>query len=104
MNTILIGFSRKVGSFKSDKTGEDVNYSNRTLRFITDSGTSSDNFGYEQYTAEKMKLNTLAQILKVPENDEAVDKALKALINRPVNTQFAPVGGQISLVWFSEAK
>ena len=41
MSTILIGFTRKVGTFTSDKTGEVVAYSNRDLRFITDSNPDS---------------------------------------------------------------
>lgn len=104
MKTILIGFSRSVGTFTSRQTGEEVSYSNRTLRFITNSGENKDNIGFEQFSAEKMKLSVLAQILKVQETDEAVDKALNELINRPVNTQFAPVGGALSLVWFAAEK
>lgn len=104
MKTILIGFTRKVGSFTSEKTGEVIEYSNRDLRFITDSGANADNIGFKPFTAEKMRLSDLAQILKVPENDEAVDNALKNLVNKPVNTQFAPKNDKMELVWFAAEK
>lgn len=103
MKTILIGFTRRIGSFTSDKTGELIEYSHRDLRFITDSGANSDNIGFAQFTAEKMKLGQLASILKVKEDDVSVDNALNALLSKNVNLQFAPVGDQMKLVWFSKA-
>ena len=51
-----------------------------------------------------MKLSQLASILKVPETDEAVDKALTALCNKAVNVNFAPVGDKLSVVWFAAAE
>ena len=102
MKTIFIGFTRKVGSFTNEKTGELVEYSNRELRFITDSSPNSDVIGFSSFVAPKMKLEQLAQILKVKKNDEEVDNALKALISQEVNTQFAPVGDTMSLVWFNK--
>lgn len=103
MKTIFIGFTRRVGTFTSEKTGEVISYSNRDLRFITDSGATSDNIGFSQFTAEKMKLSQLAQILKVNEDDKAVDTALNDLLSKNVNLQFAPVGDQMKLVWFSKS-
>lgn len=112
MKTFLIGFSRSIGSFTSEKTGELIEYSNRDLRFITDSGANQDNIGFAQFTADKMKVGQLAQILKInnfdrmdkASQDNAVDEGLKKLINREVNVQFAPVGDKIKLVWFSAAE
>ena len=101
MKTILIGYEIRKGTFKSKDTGEDVAYSNRNLRFITDIGANETDIGFSQFIAEKMKLSQLAQILKVPENDEAVNKALSALLSKEVNTQFAPVAGTMKLVWFA---
>ena len=101
MKTMLIGFTRKVGEFTNEKTGELIQYSNRDLRFITDAGTSKNNVGFTQFTADKMKLSQLADILKVAENDDAVDKVLSSLISKEVNVQFAPVGDQMKLIWFS---
>lgn len=102
MKTVFIGFTRKVGSFTNRDTGELVEYNNRELRFITDSAPNSDVVGFSSFSVPKMKLEQIAQILKVQKNDEAVDNALKALISQEVNTQFAPVGDSMSLVWFSK--
>lgn len=104
MKTIFIGYTRKVGSFTNEKTGELINYSNRDLRFITEGGANNDVVGFSQFVAPKMKREQLSQILKVQDNDNAVDSALNALLNREVNTQFAPVGDTMSLVWFSAAQ
>ena len=104
MSTILIGFTRKVGTFTSDKTGEVVAYSNRDLRFITDTNPDKDVVGFSQFIEPKMKLSQLASILKVPETDEAVDKTLTALCNKAVNVNFAPVGDKLSVVWFAAAE
>lgn len=102
MKTVFIGFTRKVGQFSNRDTGELVEYSNRELRFITDSTPNGDVVGFSSFSVPKMKLEQLAHILKVQKNDEAVDNALKALISQEVNTQFAPVGDSMSLVWFSK--
>ena len=102
MKTLFIGFTRNVGTFPDKQTGELIAYSNRTLRFITDSGANSDNVGFAPYEAEKMKLAQLAKILGVAENDNSVDTALNALISKEVNTQFAPVNGTMKLIWFNK--
>ena len=104
MKTLFIGYTRKVGSFTNEKTGELVEYSNRDLRFITDANPNTDVRGFSQFVEPKMKLAQLAQILKVPETDEAVDKALTALLNREVNLNYAPLGDKLSVVWFAPAE
>lgn len=105
VSTLLIGYQRNVGQFPSKDTGELIDYSNRVLRFITNSGATTaqkgkENIGYSQF-AEKMKLADLASILGVAEDDKAVDNALNALLQQEVITSFAPVGDKMSLVYFA---
>lgn len=105
VNTILIGYQRNVGQFTDKGTGELVDYSNRIVRFITNSGASSsqkgkENIGYSQFS-EKMKLAELASILGVPESNEAVDNALNDLLQKEVITSFAPVNNVMTLVYFA---
>lgn len=100
MKTVFIGYEKRVGSFPSKETGEIISYSNRFLRFITDSGASKSDIGFKSFTTDRLKLGELAEILGVPENDEAVDKALAALLNKPVRTSFAPKDDKMVLVWF----
>lgn len=102
MKVIFIGFTQSIGTFKDKNTGESVQYSNRSLRFITDSGAVGDNVGFTQFTADKMKLAQLAEILKVPKTDEDVNFALTSLLSKEVNCQFAPVNNEMKLTWFSK--
>ena len=104
MKYIFIGFTQSVGTFTDKQTGEVVPYSNRNLRFITDSGANGDNFGFAQFTAEKMKLAQLSDILKVPKTDEAVNNALLGLLSKDVTCTFAPVGDSLKLVWFAKTE
>ena len=104
MKTLFIGFTRNVGTFPDKQTGELIPYSNRNLRFITDSGSGGDNVGFTQFNADKMKLGQLAKILGVRETDNDVDNALSALLSKAVNTQFAPVNNEMKLIWFSPAE
>ena len=96
VTTLLIGYSRNVGQFPSKDTGELIDYSNRIIRFITNSGQNSstpgqEHIGYSQF-AEKMKRTELAGILGVADTEEAVDNALNNLLQKEVITSFAPVG------------
>lgn len=103
-NTILVGFIRSVGDFTDKKTGEKIFYSNRTLHFISDDGSDVDNIGFSPFDVEKIKLKQLSSILNRPEDDTAVDVALKSLINKHVNLHWAPRNGELVLVGLSEAK
>lgn len=98
MKTVLIGFKINSGVFTADD-GKQVNYSNREVRFITDSGQDSLNVGFQAFT-EKFKLSELASILHVQEDDRLVNDALNACVNKPVWVQFAPVGDKIRVVNF----
>ena len=102
MKIIFIGYTQSIGTFPDKNTGELIPYSNRSLRFITDSGAGGDNIGFTQFTADKMKLAQLSEILKVPKTDEAVNSALTALLSKEVNCQFAPVNNEMKLTWFSK--
>ena len=104
MKYILIGFSQNVGTFTDKVTGELVSYSNRSLRFITDSGAGGNEFGFSQFTADKLKLAQLADILKVQKTDEAVNNALLGLLSKDVNVQFAPINNELKLVWFGKSE
>lgn len=105
ITTLFIGYKRNVGQFTSKDTGEVVDYSKRTVRFITNSGQSSANkgkedIGYSQFK-EDIKRAELAGILGVADTDDAVDNALNNLLQKEVITSFAPVGDKMSLVYFA---
>ncbi len=98
MKTVLIGFTINVGSFKGED-GQPIEYSNRELTFITDSGEDQKNIGFKPYN-EKFKLADLARILKVQPNDDIVNDALKVMVNKAVWVQFAPVANTLKVVNF----
>lgn len=100
VTTLFIGYERKVGTFIDKTTGENVAYSNRILRFITNSGANATKVGYAEFS-EKMKRGELSGILGCGDNEEAVDTALNNLLQKEVITSFAPVGGNMCLVYFA---
>ena len=104
MITKLIGFEISKGSFTNEKTGEVIDYSNRTLLCITDVGEDSKHVGFAPFEEKKIKMSNLASWLHVQENDSAVDNALKALIGKPVEFARAPRNGELVVVGFSAAK
>ncbi|MCR5599129.1 MAG: hypothetical protein K6G33_00080 [Ruminococcus sp.] len=112
MRTIFIGFESNHGTFKSKDTGEDVYYSNRNLRFITDTAAKDNIKGFSYFEEKKMKAQQIIDILHIPvtptmtndDVDKLIDNSLSALINKEVTTQFAPIGSEWKLTWFSEVK
>lgn len=111
MRTIFIGFFDNHGTFTDKKTNEEVYYSNRDLRFITDTVANSNTHGFSHFEEKKFKATELVSILKINVTptmtneavDNAINAALDSLINKEVITQFAPVGDTWKLVWFSAA-
>lgn len=90
MKTLLIGFEIKKGEFTSEKTGEVITYNNRVLRFITDTGSNGkDNFGYAAFN-EKFKLNELAEMLGVAENETSVDSVLQNGLQKEWDVLYSP--------------
>lgn len=101
--TILIGFERSIGSFPNKTTGEIVEYSNRNIKLITDAGADDMHIGYD-FFEEKIKMSDLSRYLNVRDDDNSVDNALKALINKPVEVSYAPRKGELAVVGFRAVK
>lgn len=97
----LIGYLISCGTFTT-KSGEEIDYSNRVLRLITDSGANSENIGAAGYEV-KIKASVIAQCLKCAENDNAVNQALNSLINKEVRFEYAPVNGVLAVCGFYPA-
>lgn len=100
---ILIGFERSVGSFTNKTSGEVVEYSNRNLKLITDTGADASHIGFD-FFEEKVKMADLSRYLNVREDDTSVDNALKALIHKPVELSYAPRKGELAVVGFRAVK
>lgn len=112
MITKLIGFEVSKGSFTNEKTGELVEYSNRNLNLITDSGEDESHVGYSFYSEKKIKMKNLAKWLNIvtpkelPKEYESeneyldihVNKALKNLIGKVVSIDRAPRNGELEVV------
>ena len=104
---LFIGYTQNIGKFTDEKTGEVIEYSNRILRFITNSGANSNvegkaEVGFAQFK-EKMKASDLAQILNVPCKDSEIDKALNGILQKEVIPSFAPSGtsDKLTLCYFT---
>ena len=103
MKTIIVGFKISKGVFTPENGKDPINYSNREVVFMTDSGADSENIGFKPFT-EKFKLAELAKILCVQESDDLVNDALKQLLNKPVTLDFAPVANSLRVVNFTPEK
>lgn len=101
--TILIGFEVSSGNFANKSTGELVEYSNRLVKFITDTGADSTHVGFD-FFEQKIKMSDLARFLSVKVDDYIVDNALKALIHKPVELSYAPRKGELTVVGFKVVK
>ena len=103
MKTILIGYSINEGTMKDKKTGDDIRYNSRVIRFISDMGANDKNIGFEPFEA-KFKMDDLARILCVNPDSQSVNEALNRCINKAVVCTYAPVYGVLSVVGFSLEK
>lgn len=101
--TILIGFEIKVGSFTDKNSGERIEFSNRIICCITDTGADETHVGFAPFE-EKIKRTDLARYLNITDNDTNVDNYLKTLINKPVEFQYAPRNGVLAVVGFKALK
>lgn len=97
MKTVLMGYKISIGTM--EKNGEKVPYNSRTVRFETDMGANDENIGFSPFEA-KFKLEDLAKILGVNPNNNDVNDALTACINKAVVCQFAPVYGEMKCIGF----
>lgn len=95
--TILIGYEIRTGSFTNEKTGELVEYNNRKLRFITDSGATKDNIGFEAFTVQ-FKMKDLAACFRVGESDKLVDDVLNQSLHKEYELSYAPKNGEMTCV------
>ena len=103
MKTLLIGYEIKKGSFTSEKTGEVIDYNNRILRFITDSGSTKENVGYAPFS-EKFKMTDLAKCFGVPETDVSVDAVLQNGLQHEWELAYRPVGDKMACVYVKQKK
>lgn len=101
--TILIGFEVSSGNFTNKTTGELVEYSNRIIKFITDTGADATHVGFD-FFEEKIKMSDVALYLGIKADELTVDTALHSLINKPVELSYAPRKGELSVVGFKAVK
>lgn len=96
--TKFIGYEISKGNFTDKTSGEVVDYSNRTLTFITDTGADEKHIGFAPFQYKKIRMINLASLLGVQEVDNAVDNALNSMIGKPVILDLAPRNGELALV------
>jgi predicted metal-dependent TIM-barrel fold hydrolase len=101
--TVLIGFEIKNGKFTNEKTGELVEYNNRVLRFITDSGQTSDNIGFAQFEV-KLKMEDVARSFGIGLNDQYVNETLSKNLHKEFEVLWAPKNGTMTAVGFRLVK
>lgn len=95
--TVLIGYEIKTGKFPNEKTGELINYNNRILRFITDTGATSDNIGFSPFEV-KLKMEDIAKSLGIGQNDNYVNDTLNKYLNKEFDVIYAPRNGSMVCV------
>ncbi len=97
----IVGFNSMHGQLKSDTTGEVINWSNRTLRCITDDDLKDGDFGYA-VIEQKLKKSEVCASLKLDKNstDKAVDDALCKLFNSKIEFTAGRVGKEIKINGF----
>lgn len=78
----LVGFNYKSGDFASERTGENIHWSNRYLRIITDENLESGDYGFK-IIEQKLSKKQVCASLGLSENasDNAVNEALLKLLN-----------------------
>ncbi len=103
-STKFIGYEISKGDFTNEKTGEVIEYSNRNLTFITDTGADEKHVGFAPFQHKKVKMVQLASWLNVKDDDKAVDNALNSMIGKPVTLDLAPRNGELALVGIRLAK
>lgn len=97
--TVLIGFEIRSGSFPNEKTGELVPFNNRVLRFITDSGVTSENIGFSQFEV-KLKMEDVAKCFGIGKNDQYVNETLAKNLHKEFEVLWAPKNGSMTCVGF----
>lgn len=97
--TVLIGYEIKTGKFPNEKTGELIPYNNRVLRFITDSGVTSENIGFSQFEV-KLKMEDVARSFGIGINDQFVNETLSKNLHKEFEIHWAPKNGSMTCVGF----
>ncbi len=97
----LVGFNSMSGQLKSDKTGELIDWSNRTLRCITDDNLNSGDFGFA-LLEQKLKKSDVCKSLGLNSNstDKSVNDALCKLLNSKIEFIAGRVGKEIKINGF----
>lgn len=97
----IVGFNSMNGQFTSDKTGEVINWSNRTLYCITDNDLKKNEFGFAVFE-QKLKKSQVCASLGFDENssEKAVDDALCKLLESKIEFTFGRVGDEIKVNGF----
>ena len=97
--TKLIGYMISFGTFTPQGSDEQVEYSNRVLRCITDEGADAENIGLSSFE-KKLKTSVIADCLKCPDTEKDVNAALNQLLNKPITFKFAARSGKYDVVGF----
>ncbi len=81
----LIGFQSKCGQVTSDTTGEVIDWSNRTLRCVSDESTEDGYYGLA-FVSCKLKKVQVCRSLGISEksSEAAVDEALCRILNSEI--------------------
>ena len=97
----IVGFNSMSGQIKSDKTGELIDWSNRTLRCITDDDLKKGDFGLA-VLEQKLKKSEVCVSLGLDENstDKVVNEALCRLFNAKIEFTAGRVGKEIKINGF----
>lgn len=99
----IVGFNSASGSFVPDgsTTGELVNWSNRTLRCVTDNDLKQGDFGYA-VLEQKFKKSEVCKSLGLNEeaSEKSVDDALCKLMNARIEFLVGRVGKEFKINGF----
>ena len=97
----LVGFNSMSGQLTSEKTGQFIDWSNRTLRCLTDDNLTSGDFGFA-VLEQKLKKSEVCKSLGLNSNstDKAVDDALCKLFNAQIEFVAGRVGKEIKINGF----
>lgn len=78
----LVGFNFTSGDFASERTGDNIHWSNRYLRIITDEGLEAGDYGFKIFEQKLSKKQVCASLgLNENTSDNAVNEALLKLLN-----------------------
>lgn len=97
----LVGFNSMSGQLTSESTGQLIDWSNRTLRCITDDDLRKGDFGLAVFEQKLKKSEVCMSLgLNLNSTDEVVDNALCKLLNSKIEFIAGRVGKEIKINGF----